>query len=514
MVKPTLLFVDHAFHKKTHSTDFIVELLQDAFEVTSLYIEPDAPVDPAMAETEHEYVFICQMDFLTPLFLAAGKKVTVSQMYDGSGGLPVEHFLLNRQAQYVNFCVALHSMTLKAGSRSFLTQYALDPEDFEPVDNFDELRGFFWQRLPDSQVSVPRVLSLIDGQLDRLHLHVPSDNNTVFDKSLISKAKMKVTLSDWFEDPKDFQNLLLQSNVFFAPRPAEGIGMAFLEAMARGMLVIANDLPTHNEYIHSLQNGILFKNTSEHIDLRSIRKEIPRIGHNARLTLQRKREDWLADREPICAFVKSGAASVVPHGLPGHRDVILEIINAYQRGLGPYIEALQSKAEFVSAFGTWDKVVKFSKPQRSREATHESAYDDRSVIVFGYGNGRYMLETGWSDIEPGHVWAIQRSAKISCPTARLFDAKKVPHSCITAIELEMRGLASYDVSVKFAGKRLGKVALKSNFEATRLTLPKSMDLADLTEFELGFELGHQIKVPKVEARDLAFAIKSLTLHFG
>ena len=41
---------------------------------------------------------------------------------------------------------------------------------------------------------------------------------------------------------------------------AEGIGHAFLEAMAEGMVVVANDAPTHSEYISHGLNGLLFSN--------------------------------------------------------------------------------------------------------------------------------------------------------------------------------------------------------------------------------------------------------------
>jgi hypothetical protein len=49
-----------------------------------------------------------------------------------------------------------------------------------------------------------------------------------------------------------------KANVFFAPRAREGIGMAFLEAMARGQCVVANHAPTHSEYITHNVSGVLF----------------------------------------------------------------------------------------------------------------------------------------------------------------------------------------------------------------------------------------------------------------
>lgn len=47
------------------------------------------------------------------------------------------------------------------------------------------------------------------------------------------------------------------ANIFIAPRSSEGIGMAFLEALARGCAVLAANAPTMNEYIVSGRNGHL-----------------------------------------------------------------------------------------------------------------------------------------------------------------------------------------------------------------------------------------------------------------
>ena len=58
---------------------------------------------------------------------------------------------------------------------------------------------------------------------------------------------------------EDFWKLLEPANIVIAPRLHEGAGMVFLEQMARGCAVFANDAPTMNEYIESAVNGVLFR---------------------------------------------------------------------------------------------------------------------------------------------------------------------------------------------------------------------------------------------------------------
>ena len=55
-----------------------------------------------------------------------------------------------------------------------------------------------------------------------------------------------------------YLSFLNRANLFLAPRPKEGVGMSFLEALARGAMVFATDQPTMNEYIVSRENGYLF----------------------------------------------------------------------------------------------------------------------------------------------------------------------------------------------------------------------------------------------------------------
>lgn len=56
----------------------------------------------------------------------------------------------------------------------------------------------------------------------------------------------------------EYLTLLKQANMFIAPRRLEGVGVAFLEAMASGCCVIAYDEVTMNEYIRHGENGLIF----------------------------------------------------------------------------------------------------------------------------------------------------------------------------------------------------------------------------------------------------------------
>lgn len=74
--------------------------------------------------------------------------------------------------------------------------------------------------------------------------------------------------------------------------------MAFLEAMAMGMLVVAENAPTANEYIISGENGILFGGNNDFLCLpRPISAEqMNRMGILARKTMGQIHEEWIRAR--------------------------------------------------------------------------------------------------------------------------------------------------------------------------------------------------------------------------
>jgi glycosyltransferase involved in cell wall biosynthesis len=70
-----------------------------------------------------------------------------------------------------------------------------------------------------------------------------------------------------------YLSLVNKSNLFIAPRYYEGVGVTFLEALARGCVVFSANSPTMNEYIFHKTTGYLLKGSSEdNIGLRIAQK--------------------------------------------------------------------------------------------------------------------------------------------------------------------------------------------------------------------------------------------------
>lgn len=403
----TLLFVDHVFHLQTKSFEFLVDILRKSFEIRRIFVDPAGPFDASTLDLSTDIVVLAQVDFLTPYFVLHQKSVIVVQMYDGSAGLPEQHWMLNRQARYLNFSQSLHAKALALGCESLLVKYAPNPQQVPKVESFETLRCFFWNRLPTSPINTKSIGELLKGQLDRCHVHLPRDDLEVSSSKVQQDFDCKVTTSNWFQNKSDFDTVLNSCNVFIAPRVAEGIGHAFLDAMARGMLTIAWDLPTHNEYISNWHNGVLINENTKSVNLKD-RTDLARIGKMARISIENDYRQWLLDASKIVEFINTCPPCKSPD-MPRCRADIESIINSYRLGISKYTSELKKRSLTVSMISQWDQYVS-DEPVNIEVPRPKSLY-----LLFGVGNAKIFQKSGFSVAEELHTWTESLRAKLAIP---------------------------------------------------------------------------------------------------
>jgi hypothetical protein len=294
-----ILFVDHDFHLMTRSSDFFVELLGKAFDVDKLHLPPRAitNADDVRVPSGIDAVVVWQLDHLAPIFLAQGYPTIIVPMFDGSNALPDLHWALLRPARFVNFSLFLHARLRQLQCTSLLVKYFPPPKG--RVASFSSLRAFLWQRRPQEGFDVGLVERLFGAGLNTLQVHDAPDERQ---KTHRFKSRLfDVSYSTWFEEKGDYLTALERANVFIAPREAEGIGHAFLEAMARGMLVVANARPTHTEYICDGLNGMLFDWRRPHLlDVDGAAE----LGRRAWETVVEGHAKWMRQVPQMMQFIK------------------------------------------------------------------------------------------------------------------------------------------------------------------------------------------------------------------
>lgn len=410
------LFVDHAFHKKTRSADFFVDILRTRFDVEIYYLTPERRGDEGVldAAAQADVVILWQMDFLAPLFLSMGKRVIVIPMFDGSGGMPDIHWLFGHRARYINFSLALNERIRMAGGDTMLVRYFPEAVEEDKLPRFDQLNAFFWQRRPDHGLDFRLVDTLLGGEIDSVHVHNVADVPGTYTPKPRSDAPYKYTHSTWFRDKAEFTRCLSRTNVFIAPRVAEGIGMALLEAMAQGKLVLAHDAPTNNEYVSNWINGILFdKDRPSPIGIRNSAAKLAKLGWR---TVVEGRKQWLASKPAILRWIEETQPG--PAIDMDHAAFYKELWQSYYASHEDYLSFLRRKSSLLSHLSdlSFDKILDVIGDAQTVSTTLQGAIrdctlDDDGLLDLTREDDRF-IGTGWSAAEPDWRWAVGHRSEL------------------------------------------------------------------------------------------------------
>lgn len=404
------LFVDHQFHKKTRSADFFVDILRTGFAVETYYLIPDNEPDEGVldAAVGADVVILWQMDFLAPVFLAMGKPVIVIPMFDGSGGMPDIHWLFAHKARFFNFSLALNERIRMAGGKTMLLRYFPEPAEEDALPRFDEMHAFFWQRRPDHGVDFKMVDTLIGKELDSLHVHNVADIPGNYSAEPRADATYAYSHSTWFRDKADYVRCLKKANVFIAPRVAEGIGMALLEAMAQGKLVLAHDAPTNSEYVSNWSNGILFnKDLPAPIAIRDRAAQLAKLGWR---TVVEGRKQWLASHRDIIGWIEGAKPGPVLE--MDHAAFFVELWHSYYASLDEYVSFLSRKLSLLGQLSelSFDHILDVIGDAQPDPIAVQSTVRDCQLGAEGLldltrEDDRFVAG-GWSNAEPDWRWAL------------------------------------------------------------------------------------------------------------
>lgn len=289
-----LLFIGHQYHQKTQSHHFLLDWLKEYYIVECFYVDPysDELTDYTKIREKTVDVCLCWQEFPDLRNLKqhiSFKHGVFFPMYDGAP--PSSSYLWTNVKDFtiISFCKALHDMLTEMGLSSYYIQYFPEPKN--AVLPRDEKSVFFWQRTNHITMQTLEVV-LQDSEIRRVYLHNALDPCHHFCPPSGGWVERTI-ISTWFEEKEDLFATMNQCALYFAPRMREGIGMSFLEAMARGHCVIAPDVPTMNEYISHGHTGFLY--SDKHIPLKL--GDIRQVQENTLDYIAHGYREWLSKRE-------------------------------------------------------------------------------------------------------------------------------------------------------------------------------------------------------------------------
>jgi hypothetical protein len=419
-----LLFIDHVFHQKTRSSEFFKEFLRQHFEVEEIYIDPLAPLKSIAqaCNARADFVLIWQLDFLAPIFLSAGYKTIAVPMYDGSANMPDLHWMWAHQARFINFSRRLHDRVTRVGGASMLVKYFPKPQETNRLPEFGKLRVFLWQRRPTEGINLSLVERLLGPQIDSLHIHDSADDPEIDTAPFMRRNvnSYSFTSSRWFQSSAEYLDLLDQANVFVAPRRSEGIGMAMIEAMSRGMVVLASDWPVHDEYISNWINGVLF-NPDAPGQFTLTRSDAERLSDMASRTVAIGHEMWRNNLPGVVNFIRSTPAPDVEAG-----DSVLQLAEglckAYLAGDSAYLTYLFGHLDVLRSIAgdavvrrvgpTGNYLLDLPRPASGRDGGPAYPWlSQNRMKADEIASGRY-LRSGTIQESPGVAWVARHSVTL------------------------------------------------------------------------------------------------------
>ncbi len=302
--KPTLAFVDHSFHKKSHSGDFLRELFSDNFQVIDYWDDSWKGGKQIEAEELNKYDYVYYFQLINSLseLKKIKSKIIWSPMYDGLSF--DDHYwrmLATFPIKILCFSQKVHDQCLKYGIQTILVQYYYEPVKNMSVSSKEGNHFFFWYRGLITFKDIKKIIKPGDvSSFIYKSTPDPFTKKEIISEKDIADYKIRIIESD-FLPKNEYLDLLSECNFYIAPRRKEGIGMSFLEAMSMGHVVIGSNEATMNEYIQNNFNGYLFDKDTKFINFKNSKE----VRKNSILSAKCGHENWKNDKLKIINFFLS-----------------------------------------------------------------------------------------------------------------------------------------------------------------------------------------------------------------
>jgi glycosyltransferase involved in cell wall biosynthesis len=333
-MKPRLAFVDHSFHEKTQSSKFFTAVLEKRYTVSYMWDYSwcgGPPVDiKEIIDDEYDIIIFWQkMPSGEVLQSVPPNKVVLVPMYDQIHRWKNNDWTAYGKHKIICFCKRLYNYLTFLGLNAEYFQYFPQPvSKRQKKEEGSLLAGFFWLRTEKLQWDSIRVL-IGNTHFNPFYLHYAPDDLSISAQLPSPEERQTYNLhfSEWFFTQEDYYKVLDMSDVYFAPRLCEGIGLSFLEAMARGICVVAPDYGTMNEYIEDHATGLLYD--YDHLVPLDF-TDAKRIGANARDYIADGWKRWININERILDFVnEERCPGVHGHGCSEKNGKGVGLISSY-----------------------------------------------------------------------------------------------------------------------------------------------------------------------------------------
>lgn len=301
-----LCFLGIPEHEKTRSSEFLKELLRQAFMLSV----GEGALSEALIDENDIFLFFQRPPSEELAGRLNGKRIVYVPMYDEARNYSRKTIASWAPYKIISFCHSMHEDLCGWGFESAYAQYFPRPLLTAPLP-VEIQKAFYWRR-ENAYINEAIPYSIVDtlfrGTGVKLHCHsegavecVPSD--------------LVVSRSTWTPDKASMTMKMRTCSLYLAPRESEGIGMSFLDAMANGLAVIGANNPTMNEYLVDGENGYLFDILAPRkVDFGALRS----VRERSLETCFEGNERWEREKWSLIDFIEApspaAARVLVPRG--------------------------------------------------------------------------------------------------------------------------------------------------------------------------------------------------------
>jgi len=298
-VKKKLAFIDHNFHQKSKSGNFIREILRKKFVIDDFWwsLKDQYKLIDKIKNYENFFFFQSLLP-LEDMLKIRDKNIMWAPMYDNLD----TSFNYWKKIKYLDlkilaFSSPVKKLSVKFNCRHLYLKYALKNKIGTKIKK--KLNIFFWFRNNISFYDWINIFKTEDINVVKyFNCPDPGKNSEVIDYKDIKNYKIKF-INKKFLPKNEYLKMIKNCDVFVCPRKQEGIGMSFLEALSMGKYLISKKETTMNEYINNQDIGIFFnKYSKQKLSLRQIKKGQNFRNKYAKIIFNK----WEKDKKMIINF--------------------------------------------------------------------------------------------------------------------------------------------------------------------------------------------------------------------
>ncbi len=298
-MKKKLAFVDHNFHKKSRSGDFLRDIFKKNYKINNFWWSLKDQYNLYKKIKNYENIFFFQSLLpLEDMIKLRDKNLMWAPMYDNLD-------LTNnfwKKIKFLNlkilaFSNPVKNLCKKHGCNFLRSKFGLKFKK-NKNNNSRKLQIFFWYRNNISFYDWIKKFNSEDiKQIIYFNCPDPGRSSEFVKERDIKKYKVKI-ISKPFMSKKKYINFIKNCDVFVCPRKQEGIGMSFLEAISYGKYLISYKDTTMDEYITNEKIGIFFDDKLKKINTRKIKNS----QKFRKIYAEKIYKEWNLDKIKVISF--------------------------------------------------------------------------------------------------------------------------------------------------------------------------------------------------------------------